>query len=183
MRKDLNGMMNEINANIINEKAKLAAWQKVEIGTKKDGSDFQNLTRGVKNATIKKDYEKSDYENTYLKIWYRGHEYGEDSIRIFGYQEDLPDNDKRKTKSLKSGYMKTTYTFNSTEIKEKIKQEITSIENRIKSLEKEKENIEDVYNEIYEAALSVHEIMKQYKNSASWWNLTEMANDIMKYGK
>lgn len=74
--------------------ARLEAWRKVEIARKKDGSEFQCITRALKNAKITAQYGIHNELVVYYHTAKGGYQH--DKIRAYIYGEDLPEGDPRK---------------------------------------------------------------------------------------
>lgn len=74
--------------------ARMEAWRKVEIARKKDGSEFQCITRALKSAKITAQYGIHNELVVYYHTAKGGYQH--DEIRAYIYGEDLPEGDPRK---------------------------------------------------------------------------------------
>ena len=90
----LEDILQELRDEKADAMARWEAWRKVEIARKKDGSEFQCITRALKNAKITCDYGIHNELVVYYHTAKGGYQH--DTIRAYVYNEDLPDTDPRK---------------------------------------------------------------------------------------
>lgn len=186
MKKGIEKIMKEINESIERYQAEIEAWQKVEVKTKKNGEEYQNIKRAITGAKVNaRSYDDETHPKMYV-FFKSGHKYEEDWIDLYFYLDNLPENDPRRknyTRQLfRQTCMKTTE-----EIKESINERIKIRTEQIESLKKQIAAAETAYTQITEMAeaigktiLSLTECSKGRKNSLAY-ALAEEAADIVKY--
>ena len=107
------------------------AWRKVEITKTKSGEEFKNLSRALVNA-----YSIQEYGFERIAVKFRGTRvYESDTIDIYGYVDELPKDDARRTLGERNGYIRTHYILTPDEIRAKIERTIEIYGERVKSYE------------------------------------------------
>lgn len=126
--------------------AKLEAWEKVEVKTKKDGSDFKTLGKAIIGAKLQKEIP-ADNMHPYIEIYAKtaSGKYITDSLPVFLYLDELPNTDERKKDYVRQ-FLRQTTNMHSTEIRESIDKKISYYKNCIENLEKQIPLTEKVYN-------------------------------------
>jgi hypothetical protein len=117
----IDDVIKEIRGYIADYEAKIEAWEAVSIKTKKDGTEYSELSnRCVEGARIK-DKTYTSGKELYVGIW-SGHKYIDDEINICGFCDELPDDDERKIPN--DGFMRTMYTLTPSEMRDSIARRI-----------------------------------------------------------
>ena len=145
-------IMNKIN----NNRNKIEKLKEIKVKTKKDGSDFVNLSKAIEGGRV----NKSPSGEYYIQIVYQGSGWNTCIIPCCGYVRDLNDGDKRKPRYYSYSDM---YKLNSNEIKERITNEIESTENEIRELNEFYNDVDDIYNSFVEKGFELHDRLEQIK--------------------
>lgn len=123
--------------------AMVEAWQSVTIEKKKNGEDFAQIGRALKNAKLGQCYPVEDAGHPYVTISYESGYYKTDSLPIFFYENELPKDNIDRNKLLVGYCTKQTYQMTTHDIRnaiknrvEKYKKYIVSLKNQLKYGEK-----------------------------------------------
>lgn len=95
-----------------------AAWKAVEIRRTKSGTEFKNLSSALVNCR-----RINEYGFDRIRVNFRGYRsyYDGDCIDIYGYIDELPENDPRRENTpLAIGGLRTHYILTPDEIRERI---------------------------------------------------------------
>lgn len=101
----LDDIIRELQDEKADAMARWKAWRKVEIARKKDGSEFQCITRALKNAKITCEYGLHNELTVYYHTAKGGYQH--DTIRAYVYRDKLPESDPRR-KYTSEGYADMT---------------------------------------------------------------------------
>lgn len=123
-------------------------WEGVKLLKKKDGTDFAVRSKSFENASWC--YESySDEWHPILKVSGRDDKVGYQNFQLYCYiyADELKKDDPRKEKAHKTApYVRDTYVYSNEEVMEMIANCIQSLDNRIKSLEKEVKISKKIYD-------------------------------------
>lgn len=166
---NLDGIKTELNKRIDRNNALLKAWEKVTFPTKKDGSPFKVMSKNINGAN----YGKYDYAMQQGKMVLTIYAYSNlsgyisDEIQCYELVKYLKDeNKKEKINNYmpKQSYLEQIYLYDLEDIKKAVSNKITYLKDRIKSLNKQIE----IVDECYKCFLEKYDlIVKELSNNCS----------------
>ena len=158
----------------------LDAWRRVERVKTKKGEDFAILSKNFNNCYFSDLFH--DNEHPIVKI-YVG--YQESTIDIYGYLDELPENDERKKDYIKS-FIRQKYKYNTDEIENAIKDKIEHLKNREKSFKNQLKNVDKCVKKINKKINELKEILKSedlkegyYQNTLGYALIDFIKNSII----
>ena len=118
-KRTLEEVITELEKRAEKSTAAAAAWEAVTIKRKKDGGEYKHLAAAVEGARIAPDI----IGNTEISICFKtGGRYETEGLSIYGFCDELPEDDPRYKKP--SGGWRIKYDFTAAEIERKIKKHI-----------------------------------------------------------
>ena len=139
IKKDLQDLINDYSAMV-------EAWQSVAIEKKKNGEEFAQIGRALKNAKLGQYYPFEDAGHPYITIAYKSGYYKTDSLPIFFYEDGLPkDNIIREALSV-GYYIRQTYKMTADDIRNAINNRIGEYKKYIISLKTQLKCGEKMFN-------------------------------------
>lgn len=153
----------EIEKYLSQDKERLSMWENVKRVKTKSGEDFKTFSKNIEGATI----EKSNYgpkRNEYMNVkgWAGYSIFVEDTIRIYGFVDELPKDDERQKRASAQSYgWRQTYDFNLDEVFEAIEERKELIKARIHSYEEQLKNIEIMVDKAFAIADQIKELLKE----------------------
>ena len=145
---NLEEIKKELETRKDSKKEALKMWRAVQIKTKKDGSEFKQLTRALEGA-----FEIYEYGWRRLAVYYwtpaRGYE--KDTIDIYGYIDELPKEDPRSELPHTIGCLRSKYDFTAAEVREAINKRIRKLQEDIVSLNAQIKKADFLYTRYREA--------------------------------
>lgn len=155
VQKNLQRILNSL-------KFELSLWEKVELLKKKDGSNFQQISKSFKNATYKCNFSNLDYP-TLKVIGYNelNRAYEEYSVFCYLRIEDMSRDDERVKDAFKPmAWGVPIYVFNADEVMNVVVTRIANIKTQIQRYEKQLSVSEAVYTKFMGAVNSAIDEMK-----------------------
>ena len=146
----LNEIITKLNYEIEQNKAFLIAWENVTFNIKKDGKPFQNMQKNISGASyhaISYSLQPGEYEIT-ITAYVNKMGYMTDTISCYELIRYLKDENKIKklhNYQPKITYLEQVYKYDLEDIKNAIQERITYRKNRIISLTKQIEIVENCY--------------------------------------
>lgn len=130
---DLDEIEKSLKKDIEHYRKAAEAFSAVVIAKKKNGEEFANLTNAIKNARRVNEYGFDQLRICY-KSDYTG--YRTDTIDLYGYQDELPDDDPRKVAPV-VGYVRQHYTLSADEVRAALRVKIEKYNHLADDAEKE----------------------------------------------
>lgn len=127
--------------------AKLKAWENVTIEKKKNGEEFAQIGRALKNAKIGAYYPVEDAGHPYITIFYKSDGYKSDSIPIYFNDDELPNDGVHRDKLCGGYYTKDTFAMTHDDIRKKIQNIINVYANYADALSRQLQNGEKIFND------------------------------------
>lgn len=119
-KRTLEEVKRELERRAEKSTAAAAAWEAVTIKRKKDGGEYKHLAAAVEGARVQPDI----IGNTEIAICFKaGGRYEVESLSIYGYCDELPEDDPRHKKP-DGGCWRIKYDFTAAEVEQKIKNHI-----------------------------------------------------------
>ena len=165
MTKDraLNTITEKIKKYLSLDKERLSMWENVKRVKAKSGEDFKTFSKNIEGATI----EKSNYgpkHNEYMNVkgWAGYSIFVEDTIRIYGFVDELPKDDERRERANSGSYgWRQTYDFNLDEVFKAIEERKELIKARIHSYEEQLKNAEKMVDKAFAITDQIKELLKE----------------------
>lgn len=162
----LEDIKKELEKRIREDKAKLQAWEKVEIVTKKDGKPFANMSKNFVNAKYYNSSSLSAYSYE-LEVFTRD-ETGKclcDTMNCYELVKYLDEEKQTKTQNYmpKESFLEQHYKYDMEDIKQSLEDKKTYYAEHIQSLKNQLENIEEIYNN----TMALHKQMMDYLRNAT----------------
>lgn len=159
----LNTIKEKIKKYLLLDEERLSMWENVKRVKTKNGEDFKTFSKNIEGATI----EKSNYgpkHNEYMtvKCWSVYSIFVEDTIRIYGFVDELPEDDERRERANPNNYpWRQTYDFNLDEVFQAIEERKELIKERIHSYEEQLKNAEKMVDKAFTIADQIKELLKE----------------------
>lgn len=179
----LNTIKEKIEKYLEQDKGRLSMWENVKRIKTKGGEDFKTFSKNIEGAII----EKSNYgpkHNEYITVkgWAGCNAFIEDTIRIYGFVDELPENDERRERANeKSNIWRQTYDFNLDEVFKAIEERKELINERIRSYEEQLKNAEKMVDKAYVVIDQIKELLKEepLKDRIYWNTLGYAIRDLI----
>lgn len=149
--KNFDEVKTELEKMIIDYKTRLHTWEAVTIEKKKNGEEFAQLGRALKNARIGAYYPVEDGAHPYITINYYAGGYQSDQIAIYFYKEDLPKDGKDRPQLCAGYYTRDTYAMDADDIRNAIYKTIEKYRGYIDNLKKQVEQGREMFEEYRKA--------------------------------
>lgn len=148
---NLNGIRTDINKTLETAIALKELWENVTFPTKKNGEPFAILSKNINGASIKHPAYEIQPGEDHLSVtgWEKNNGYFNDEINIYCLVKDLKDEKRlRKTENYlpKINYLEQVYKYDLEDIKQAVSDRIIYFENRIISLTKQLEKLDNAFN-------------------------------------
>lgn len=159
----LNTIKEKIEKYLSQDKERLSMWENVKRVKTKGGEDFKTFSKNIEGAII----EKSNYgpkHNEYITVkgWAGYSIFVEDTIRIYGFVDELPKDDERRERANdKSNIWRQTYDFNLDEVFKTIEERKELIETRIHSYEEQLKNVEKMVDKAFAIVDQIKGFLKE----------------------
>ena len=176
--KNLEDVQNYLQRQLNQLRFELSLWEKVELLKKKDGSNFQFISKSFKNATYQcnfsnlLDYPTINVEgfNEFNKI------YESYSLYCYQYVNEMSEDDGRKTQGIKSNSCsRSIYIFDADEIMNLIVTHIANTKTLIRRFEEQLDFSEAIYSKFIG---KVKDVINDMKNDCKDFRVDGCASCI-----
>lgn len=165
MKKEqaLNTIKEKIEKYLEQDKARLSMWENVKRIKTKSGEDFKTFSKNIEGATI----EKSNFglkHNEYINVkgWAGCSSFVEDTIKIYGFVDELLEDDERRERANSKSYgWRQTYDFNLDEVFKAIEERKELIKSRIHSYEEQLKNAGKMVDKAFTIIDQIKEFLKE----------------------
>lgn len=156
-----------LNESISFYDSRIKAWENVKRKSKKDGTNFVNLSQNFENASIGKYYPVETYATPYLSVFFEnGNRYEQDEMSIFvsRYDKDLPEhNAERETRNTDYGTSNEIMTLD--EIFYMISKRIENYKHYKERAEKELEMLDTIFEQVESKCNELIELVKPIQDN------------------
>ena len=164
-KKSMEDVLNGLKVDKLELELCKQAWENVSVLRKKDGSEYAQLGRAIKGASLDSGYSTAaDNLHPYLTVYYRnGAKYLNDSIAIFWYLDELPEADPRRS-AYRRQFVRQTTPMTAEEVRQLISKRIADKENSIREYDHDISVCEKAYAAFRE---KMHEAEEELRSAGS----------------
>ena len=142
-------------------RAKVEAWQNVTIEKKKNGEEFAQLGKALKNARFSYPFYESDKMHPQIEIYTRANNKSiQDTIEIYGTLKDAPEKEQDH-ETRRNGWQYPIYIFTFDEIREAIASRIEWHKNKIEDFAEQEKRAKKAYTQYQKAIANAEKQLKE----------------------
>lgn len=161
-------VINRLTENAEHHERAAAAWEKVVVAKKKNGDEFADLGRAITGAR-----KFQEYGFDRIGVTFRGYSkmYDDDYIDIFGYCDELPDDDPRKVCT--HSFLRDKYIINADELRARIADRIALDRKYAKEYRDQLKNARDAVKEFRDAVEKAEAKLERECGKMTLWYAIE----------